>query len=425
MLNTDLLRTTCRNGKIFCRFIDPEKEENLLFARSLLMIYRTGTGRTRTEIASLCRSAGTGAADPKFAAGLEKLLNDRTVFSAADPEKDYPAFRKELFKRSGIAIAQKGDFSEEKYRKSLQLPPLDIYGDLPDFELCTSFKDLTESELLHRYNTALVQTLLLFANSIHLTLRDTAPGELRKIVKFMKFFRLLAQITSPEPNVLELDLSGPGALLENARKYGLLLGAFFPAVLHCKRYTLTADVEIRSRKARLELDEKSRLVSHYHNMAAYVPEEIRLFHRLVKEKSASWQIVGETPFINMGKEGICCPDLSFSNSGKLICHLELFHRWHRGGLQSRLAFLEENPQVPLIIGVDRGAVKDDEFEALGCSFPKAAGRVFRFRDFPGVETVIKMLDKYAENINKESCSPEKAPKKPAPGNKPKKKETLS
>ena len=81
--------------------------------------------------------------------------------------------------------------------------------------------------------------------------------------------------------------------------------------------------------------------------------------------------------------------------------------------------------MPLIIGVDRGAVKDDEFEALGCSFPKAAGRVFRFRDFPGVETVIKMLDKYAENINKESCSPEKAPKKPAPGNKPKKKETLS
>ena len=425
MLNIDLLRTTYRNNRIFCRFVDPEKEENLLVARSLLMIYRTGFGRSRSEIASLCRSAAAGSPDPKFAAGLEKLLNDRTEFSAADPEKDYAALRRELFTRSGAAMVQKGDFSEEAYRKSLQLPDLDIYGDLPDFELFTSFKDLSETELLHRYNTALVQTVLLFANSLHLKLYDTAPEELRKIVKFMKFFRLLAQISSPKPNTLELDLSGPGALLENARKYGLLLGAFFPAVLHCKRYTLTADVEIRSRKARFELDEKSSLVSHYGNMAAYVPEEIRLFHRAVKEKSLHWQIVGETPFINMGKEGICCPDLSFCNRENLICHLELFHRWHRGGLQSRLAFLEENPAVPLIIGVDRGAVKDDEFAALESSFPNGTKRVFRFRDFPGVETVIKMLDKYAENINKESCFQEKAPKKTASGNKAKKKEKLS
>ena len=425
MLNIDLLRTTFRNSKIFCRFVDPEKEENLLIARSLLMIYRTGKGRTRSEIASLCRSAAAGAPDPKFAAGLEKLLNDRSTFSAADPERDYAAFRKELFKRSGAAIAQKKEFSEEEYRKSLQLPPLDIYGDLPDFELFSSFRDLSETELLHRYNTALVQTVLLFANSVHLTLRGTDSGELRKIVKFMKFFRLLAQISSPKPNTLELDLSGPGALLENARKYGLLLSAFFPAVLNCKRYTLTADVEIRSRKARFELDEKSALVSHYGNMAAYVPEEIRLFHRAVKEKSPRWHIVGDTPFINMGKAGICCPDLSFSNPENLICHLELFHRWHRGGLQSRLAFLEENPAVPLIIGVDRGAVRDDEFAVLEKNFPNGTKRVFRFRDFPGVETVIKMLDKYAENINKESWSPEKAPKKPAPGNKAKKKEKLS
>ena len=197
---------------------------------------------------------------------------------------------------------------------------------------------------------------------------------------------------------LHLTLSGPGALLENARKYGLLLGSFFPAVLNLKHYTIESDVEIRSRKGKLLLDERSGLVSHYRNIASYVPEEIKLFHRSVREKNLRWEIVGETPFINMGKEGISFPDLSFRNPEGCICHLELFHRWHKWSFQPRMEFLEEHPELPLILGADRGAVNDADFEMLCKEFPRAAERVFRFRDFPGVETVMKMLDKYAESI---------------------------
>jgi predicted nuclease of restriction endonuclease-like RecB superfamily len=184
--------------------------------------------------------------------------------------------------------------------------------------------------------------------------------------------------------------------LENARKYGLLLGSFFPAVLNLKRYTLEAEITLRSRKGKLILDEKSGLVSHYRNISAYVPEEIRLFHRSIKEKGEEWQIIGETPFINMGKEGVCFPDLSFRNREGKVCHLELFHRWHKHTFPKRLAFLEEHPETDLILGADRGAVPDDTFAALEEKYPAAAKRVFRFRDFPGVETVLRMLNKYAE-----------------------------
>ena len=106
MLNIDLLRTTYRNGKFFCRFADPEKEENLQTARTLLLIFRNGTGRCRSEIADMSRRAALSAQDPKFAAGLEKLLTDMALFSAADPERDYVQLRRELFKRSCAAISR-------------------------------------------------------------------------------------------------------------------------------------------------------------------------------------------------------------------------------------------------------------------------------------------------------------------------------
>ena len=398
MLNIDLLRTTFRNGKFFCRFADPGKEENRQTARSLLMIFRQGTGRCRSEIASLTRQAALSSPDPKLAAGMEKLLNDMADFSAADPEQDYTALRQDLFRISGAMISREGDFSEEHYRKMINAPAFDIYGDLPDFEILNAFREISEEELLCRYNTALVQTMLLYADKLSLTIKDPETAELRKVVKFMKFFRLLAEIRQLPSGALHLEISGPGALLENARKYGLLLGSFFPAVLNLKHYTMEAGVTLRSRKGKLIIDENSGLVSHYRNISAYVPEEIKLFHRAVKSKSEEWEIVGDTPFINMGKEGVCFPDLSFRSKAGKVCHLELFHRWHKHTFPKRLAFLEAHPETPLILGADRGAVSDDTFTALTTSCPAAISRVFRFRDFPGVETVLKMLDKYAKGI---------------------------
>lgn len=397
MLNLDLLRTTYRNGKFFCRFADTGKEENLLPAGSLLTLFREGKGRCRSELVMLARPLISQAPDPKLAAGLEKLIHDTALFDAPDPEKDYPAMRRELFAASGAALSRPGDFSEEHYRTLFTSPPGDIYGDLPDFEILREFRDMTPEALLQRYNVALVQTSLLYARQLELFLTAPAMNEIRKIVKFMKFCRLLATVEESAPHTLHLTLSGPGALLENARKYGLLLSSFFPAVPLLKKYKLRAEIEIRSRKGILELDESSGLVSHYKNIAAYIPEEIRLFHRLFKEKEKSWEIVGDMPFINMGSDGICCPDLSFRNEAGTLCHLELFHRWHKSGLARRMAFLENDPAQPLILGIDRGAAGDELWSELTAAYPRAAARCFRFRDFPGIENVVKTLNRYTEN----------------------------
>ena len=82
----------------------------------------------------------------------------------------------------------------------------------------------------------------------------------------------------------------------------------------------------------------------------------------------------------------------------LELHLELFHRWHRGQLERRLELLDRRPELPLLLGIDRALADDDGFAALCGKHPALAGRLYRFRDFPGVDRTVKMLDAFAEKI---------------------------
>lgn len=395
MLNREHLRYTFRSGKFHCRFVDVSDENNLRLASALMTVYADGLHRRRCELAEMSHALVSAAADRKFASGLEKLVLDMAEFASAEGDTDYPALRRELFSKSGRIMGTGEDFSETEYRRRVAGPPADIYGDLPDFEHLTAFRELEPGELLCRYNTALVQGLLMNTSQLTVALPGAETAELRKLVKFMKFFRLLAEIAAPRPGEILLQVSGPFALLENSRKYALQLASFFPAVLKMKHFRLEAEIRLPDRTGKLILSEKDNLVSHYRELAAYVPEEIRIFHRVFRERCSEWTIVGETPFINTGGE-ICFPDLSFRRTDGRICHLELFHRWHRGALPRRLAFLDEHPQTPLILGVDRAAVTEEGFEELRTAHPAAAERLFRFRDFPAVETLVRTLGKAAK-----------------------------
>ena len=110
------------------------------------------------------------------------------------------------------------------------------------------------------------------------------------------------------------------------------------------------------------------------------------------KKSTDWQITGDTPLFIAGKGTYFVPDLSFTGKGKTI-HLELFHRWHRFQLENRLELLERRDDISLIIGIDRSICDEDTFDMLIEKYPKAMSKSFRFRDFPGVDTVEKMLNK--------------------------------
>ena len=380
-------------------------------AGELLEIYRGAreARMTRGELEELTEALIRQAPDRVLAAGLNKLALDHCSF---DPvrEIDYPARRAELFAFAAKQLTRcGGDIG--RYRELLaELPGAvefmtgDIYGDLPDHERVTGFRELYPAGLLQRYNIALVQGLLVYAESIAATAADSEPAELRRLFKYLKFFRLLAEVKRlPRPrggkSAVSLSISGPYSLFANTRKYALQLAAFFPALVNLEEWSIRVKVKMGTKRGELKLDQSAGLVSHYRNFSSYVPEEIRMFHALFRKEVTSWKIVGESPFIDGGNQELVFPDLSFRRvADGLELHLELFHRWHRGQLERRLELLDRRPELPLLLGIDRALADDDGFAALCGKHPALAGRLYRFRDFPGVDRTVKMLDSFAEKI---------------------------
>lgn len=409
MLTKDLVKFRKQGKYVRPNFIATDDSGLLRIAEDLLTVYHgqeEGENLTRGEIEELVEPVLKSHRDLKLTKGFNKLVLDRCEFSQAE-DFDYPTQRRQIFLKSA-ELLKKSPKSYEKFHQKLinddeikDFATHDIFADLPENEALKKFKELFPRELLERYNCAQVQGLLFHASEMEVKAASPDPAELRRLFKYLKFFRLLAeikQLKSPagekDTLVMHLKISGPASMLENSRKYGLQLAAFFPAVCALPKWQLKADVKLANKIYRLNLDETSNLVSHYRNFTAYIPEEIVMFHRLFKEKIKDWEISGETPFIKAQKDEIVFPDLNFRNKKGKIIHLELFHRWHRGALLKRLEFCEANLDLPLLLGVDRALLKGELTELLENStyFQKKG---FLFRDFPGVARVNKLLN---ENI---------------------------
>jgi uncharacterized protein len=403
MLTKDLVKFRKQGKYVRPNFIATDNSALLQIAEDLLIVYQgqeEGENLTRGEIEELVEPVLKSHRDLKLTRGFNKLILDRCEFSQAE-DFDYPAQRREIFLKAAELLKQ-GPENHEEYHKKMrndsEFAKHDIFADLPENETLTKFKQLFPRELLERYNCAQVQGLLFHASEMEVKVSSPDPAELRRLFKYLKFFRLLAeikQLKSPagekDTLVMQLKISGPASMLENSRKYGLQLAVFFPAICALKKWQLKADVKLTNNIYRLNLDETANLVSHYRNFSAYIPEEIVMFHRLFKEKINDWKISGETPFIKTQKQEIVFPDLNFQNKDGKIIHLELFHRWHRGALLKRLEFCEANPDLLLLLGVDRSLIKGDLTQLLENStyFQKKG---FLFRDFPGVARVNKLLN---------------------------------
>ena len=383
MLKKEHILCKINSGNIKPRWFDPENPEHLECAATLISLYQQAVGSRMSadELAMLAKNAIDSSPLTAMSAGLNKLLLDRSEFKAA-AELDYPELRRELFQKSAEML------KAGVLPQPLETP--DIYGDLPGFEKIERISPVTPGELLDHFNLAQAQALLIYARTVTLKICDPDVSALRKVMKAVKFFRLLAKFVNSGKNCVEINVSGPFALFGPTTKYAISLASLLPVVVNLKKWSLEAEILFRDRTLKLKLNEKSRLTATRRAFSTYLPEEIRMYHRLFAEKSTDWQIIGNTPFLDAGNQEIIFPDLSFqSNATGQIIHLELFHRWHAAQLQHRLELLSAHPELPLILGIDR-AVADEDFLAR---YESLKNRFWLFRDFPGVENTLRALKK--------------------------------
>ena len=404
MLTKDLLQYKTKNGQISPQFVNPADNQLLAIAEQLIAVFEASPDKPRgTLLESTKHIIDSTPGTPIVKRGLEKLLLDRTEFDTT-PNEELIAFRQKLFMETSRLLSQEQfenytDYQHKVSRTIADESPIEetelsvkLYADLPSSQPVLTFNTLSGERLLHRYNTAQVQGLLLHSNTLTLKLTDSMTAELRQLFKYLRFNQLLSAIRK-EGELYQISVDGPLNLFYKTKRYGMNLANFFVAVLHQPKWELTAEIQFRNnQRYRLSLDESCGIKPISRQFLAYIPEDIQLFQTMLRNKTDDWQIRPGSQFIPLPGDLYCFPDYQLVHKSGIETAIELFHPWHQGHLIARLNTLAQQREVSLILGVSKELEKKPLIaEALATSaYFSQFG--FIFRDVPTIRTLLPILN---------------------------------
>jgi len=400
VLTKNLVRYKTYKGTITPQFISVHNQQLLSLAEQLLMLFNECKGMSKADLLEQSKEIiAHSNCHSIIAQGLEKLLIDRTQFNT-DIQDELVNFRQTLFLLTG-ALHNEGKINDlESYYQEVsnhfQESITDIqdrlYSDLPMNQPVTEFKSLSAERLLHRYNCALVQGLLIHCENLLIHIYNPEPANVRQLFKYLRFHQLLAQI-SKQDNAYEIQIDGPMSLFFQTQKYGLNLALFFPAVLNQNEWQLTANIYLKNRNKnfQLNLDQSCQIQSQNRQFMAYTPDEIIRFQNSVQKKLPAWKIEPSAGLIPLVGEAYCFPDYTLIHESGVSTALELFHPWHSRPLIDRLKQLNNATGPDLILGVSKKLLKDPiiSSELENSQYFQKWG--FLFRDMPTVSGVQKVL----------------------------------
>ena len=386
MLTKDLLRHRLHDGRIVPQLLKATPAIVTL-AQQLLDFWDAGVGRCLGELEDAALPILHGTRSLLVAKGLQKLVLDACTFRDA---ASCFALRELALAESARRLQQQPPADPAIHRAAVSAaigqPLALLYGDLPDAAVLEHGSGLTVAKLLARYNLAQCQGLLLTARELDVTIHDADTGLRRRLLMALRFQRLLVEVRADGPR-LRLGIAGPGAVLDQASRYGLNLALFLPALACATHWESTAWVTPSREHAalRLDLSDALGLVGDT-RFLGHVPEEIRIFKKELAEKRSEWQQL-EPALLTTRNGEVVVPDLQFSVAGKTVA-VECFHRWHHAALTRRLDQLAAGELPSLVIGVDRAAAKriPDLTQHLGYS-----GRGFLFNDLPTIRALSSVI----------------------------------
>lgn len=387
MLSKDHLRFSADGGRVVPKLLK-STPAIVELADKILAHWREGVGQQRGELEDAATAVLHQTRSLMIAKGLQKLVIDECTFrdAASSAELRERAFALTAIRlRAPVAdpLAHRDALAAELGLDGATLSA-QLYGDLPDAAVLEAGCPWDAAMLLARYNLAQCQGLLLTATELTVTIHDREVGLRRKLLKALRFQRLLAEVR-PAGDALQLVISGPGTVLDQASRYGLNLALFLPALACAKRWEASAWVQpLRTGSAaRLELSDELGLVGDT-RFLGYVPEEIRTLERELRAKKPEWTIE-EPQLIALRSGELIVPDLQVRISSRVV-PVELFHRWHSTALTRRLAQLAAGEAPGLVLGVDRAVAKRSEHAGLA-EQPLFASRGFLFNDLPTVRAL--------------------------------------
>ncbi len=419
MLTKELLCFRTNKGKILPKLIEPEAPKLLRIANELVAAFSESVGEVRETLEWRTKQVlDRYPLNALVGRGLEKLLLDRTEFDT-EAKMELTKLREKIFSSTAALLSGKEeirlsgfemgvDVDLESYQRevarstgiSAEGLSRQLYGDLPPFQQVLDFRGMTATGLLHRYNCAQIQGLLLRCEGLTVYMPESGAAKLRQLLKYLRFNKLLAKITYDQTRkkMILLEIDGPLSLFVQTQKYGINLANFFPAILHQPKWGLDAEVRIRKNLVHsLHLDQSCGIRSHYRQFLAYIPEEIKLFSQQLAKQIPGWELTSSPEFVTLTGESLCFPDYLLTHySGKKVA-LELFHTWHAAPLRSRLDQLDAQNEAPLLIGISRGLLKNVQLAEQVEASVYLSHYGFFFREAPTAAKLRPLLDAWLKN----------------------------
>lgn len=404
MLSGNLIRVRYVRDRIVPLYMDAGDPRKLESAESLLLIFRDGVGRTRGEIAEEADEfIGEGAST--FALrGLAKVLEDRSEFEVV-AEVPPELAREKVFSAAAEmrrAIGAEGKRSPFYRERALAAAGAELgiaadrldaalFADLKDENRMLAFDDLQARQLIERYNVALAQAVLLRSTRIDAEVRDGSPASLRRLFRWLKFHRLLFQLSRTPEGALKLAIDGPLSLFSSTNKYGLRIALFLPALLLARDFRLDAELRWGPKREvkTFHLESGDGLVSHHQESGDYIPQEIRGFLDRFRKIAPEWEIRDSTDVFDLGPEGVWVPDHRFVHRPTgLDAFVDIVGFWKRGMIDRLLRGLPKaGPERFVLVVSDR--LKVDEPDSAN---DDDLGSILKYKDIPNAADLLRRLE---------------------------------
>lgn len=403
MLTSDLVRVRIRKGLIHPPYIDTGDEGLLSLAETLIGIFERHAGLSRYELDEELKDfLGTGTSFLVHR-GLSKLLRDRCEFET-ETTVEPAVLRREVFTAAAAAyqgqdqvrVDRNGVLSTVGEEMNLTPPDMDrqLYADLKEAEVLQAFKRCSPTWLLQRYNVALAQAILLRATGMDLVVEGETTERYRELFRKMKFFQLLHEIHADGPGRYRIHIDGPLSLFKSSQRYGFQIAQFLPSVLHCARWSLSADIlwGLKRREAIFRLTPASGLQPISHSTGQWAPEEVEWFEAQFRKLNADWDLSPSAEIINLGGQGILTPDHVFIHrpSGMAV-YMEILGFWRRGSVRSRLELLRRHGPSNMVLAISKDLGVDEE------EMDELPGELYIFRTTPVAREVHRLLEDLREN----------------------------
>lgn len=364
MLTSDLVRATVRSGRVRPRFVSVGDEALGRQAAALVALVHEHEGRSLGELEEAIGDHIGDDVDYLVRRGLVKLLLDRTELTVPSPRAPH-LIREVVFEEAARTwpVGPAGSESLASRRDAVERAAARLEMD-PDVVEASLFadrrveqrlgaSDLTRADgLLHRYNLALAQAVLLKARSVTVRLPDLRPARARQLLRAVKFHRLMHRAERDDEGWV-LTLDGPLSLFRQTGRYGLQLALFLPALCHCAKWFLSADVVWGPRKTpcTLHLDHRMGLETHTKDLGTWESEEERQLRASWKRTDSPWSLRRSTHIIDLAGRGVLVPDYTLVHRDGRKAHLELVWYWRRKTFERRLALLREAGPPNLIVAL--------------------------------------------------------------------------